>query len=47
MTCFNNYFKSRIDVLFVMHNTKNYVQTFKEELCHALTVDKPILYQTL
>jgi hypothetical protein len=42
MTCFNNYFKSRIDVFFVVHNTKNYAQTFKEELNHALTVDKTI-----
>jgi hypothetical protein len=47
MTCFNKYFKSRINVFFVVHNTKNYAQTFKEELCHALTVNKPFLHLTL
>ncbi len=47
MTCFNDYFKIRINVFFVVHDTKNYAQTFKEELCHALTVDKPILHLTL
>jgi hypothetical protein len=47
MTSFNNYFKSMISGFFVVQDTKNYEPTFKEELYHALTVDKPFLHLTL
>ena len=44
-TLLKYYFKSHI--FFDMHVTKNYVQTFKEDLCHALIVEKSFLHQIL
>jgi hypothetical protein len=41
------YFKSMTDIFFDVRITKNYVQTFKEDLCHALIVEKSFLHQIL
>ncbi len=46
-TLLNYYFKSVTHIFFDMHITKNYVQTFKEDLCHALIVEKSFLHQIL
>jgi hypothetical protein len=41
------YFKSETHIFFDVHVTKNYVQTFKEDLCHALIMEKSFLHQIL
>ncbi len=46
-TLLKYYFKSVTHVFFDVHVTKNYVQTFKEDLCHALIVEKSFLHQIL
>jgi hypothetical protein len=40
-------FQERDPYIFDVHVTKNYVQMFKEDLCHALIVKKSFLHQIL
>ncbi len=44
---FKTYFKSRTHVPSDVHTTKNYVLKSRGDLCHALTVEKSFLHQTL
>ncbi len=44
---FKTYFKSRTHVPSNMHITKKHVLKSREDLCHALTVEKSFLHQTL
>ncbi len=46
-TLLKYYFKSMTHIFFDVHVTKNYVQTFKEDLCHALIVETSFLHQIL
>ncbi len=40
-------FQSKTHIFFDVHVTKNYMQTFKEDLCHALIVEKSFLHRIL